>query len=79
MPVSTGTRTFGPHRCGDGGSWPTTTHRLQILAGYRHYGNIPGGLVPFDQDIYGHLEKALKGWRSNRSDAYRSPLQVLQW
>jgi hypothetical protein len=44
------------------------------LADYGGYENVPDPLVPFDSDIYRHLESAVSAWSNNRVGGYRSPL-----
>jgi hypothetical protein len=44
------------------------------LADYGGYQNVPDALVPFDSDVYGHLDSAVSAWSANRVGAYKSPL-----
>jgi hypothetical protein len=44
------------------------------LAAYGGYANVPGEQVPFDQNIYGHLQGAIRSQSNARCGVYRSPL-----
>ncbi|OBE94324.1 hypothetical protein A5776_23390 [Mycolicibacterium elephantis] len=44
------------------------------LAKYGGFEGVPGELVPFDYDIYRHLDTAINGWSNQRVGVYRSPL-----
>ena len=46
----------------------------QDLADYGGYQNVPDSIVPFDSDIYRHLESAVTAWSNNRAGTYQSPL-----
>jgi len=46
----------------------------EVLKSYGGYANIPGSVVTFDSDIYGHLVSAIRGGRNARVGTYRSPI-----
>lgn len=44
------------------------------LAGYGGYQGVPGALVPFDYEIYRHLDSAIRWCSNTRVGTYKSPL-----